>query len=81
MALVLRWFYWSRKHGMPAPHLSKEPNTIKGGVDQTSKLGKVQVAYEGESGTRSVNLCSSRWRLHGNADEEGVSYSLHKMSL
>jgi hypothetical protein len=42
-------------------------------INQTSKFGKVQVQFAGEAGTRSVNLCNTRWRLPGN-NEEGVCY-------
>ena len=42
-------------------------------INQTSKFGKVQVQYAGEAGTRSVNLCTTRWRLPG-VSEEGICY-------
>ena len=42
-------------------------------VNQTSKFGKVQVQFADEAGSRSVNLCNTRWRLPGN-NEEGVCY-------
>ena len=42
-------------------------------INQTSKFGKVQVQFADETGTRSVNLCNTRWRLPGN-NEEGVCY-------
>ena len=32
-------------------------------INQTSKFGKVEVKFEDEDGTRSINLCATRWRL------------------
>jgi hypothetical protein len=42
--------------------------------NQTSKFGKVQVAFEGELGTRDVDLRKTRWRLPGYMTEEAVYY-------
>ena len=42
-------------------------------INQTSKFGKVQVQFADEAGSRSVNLCKTRWRLPGNC-EEGICY-------
>jgi hypothetical protein len=43
-------------------------------INQTSKFKKVEVAYENLSGTQSVDLTKTRWRLPGPAEEEGVFY-------
>jgi hypothetical protein len=43
-------------------------------INQTSKFGKVQVAFEGELGTREVDLRKTRWRLPGYMTEEAVYY-------
>ena len=42
-------------------------------INQVSKFGKVEVAIEGVAGTRSVNLCTTRWRLPGLV-EDGMCY-------
>jgi hypothetical protein len=42
-------------------------------INQTSKFSKVQVQFADETGSRSVNLCNTRWRLPGTS-EEGVCY-------
>ena len=43
-------------------------------INQTSKFGRVQVAYEGELGTREVDLRKIRWRLPGYMTAEAVYY-------
>ena len=42
-------------------------------INQVSKFSKVEVAIEGIAGTRSVNLCTTRWRLPGLV-EDGMCY-------
>ena len=42
-------------------------------INQVSKFGKVEVAIDGVAGTRSVNLCTTPWRLPGLV-EEGICY-------
>ena len=42
-------------------------------INQTSKFSKVQVQFADEAGSRSVNLCNTRWRLPGTS-EEGICY-------
>ncbi len=42
-------------------------------INQVSKFSKVEVAIDGAAGTRSVNLCATRWRSPGLV-EEGVCY-------
>jgi len=43
-------------------------------IGQVSKFTKVEVAFDGEKGTRSVNLCTTRWRLSGVNNDEGICY-------
>ena len=81
----LVWVFKIKQAVSSNPKKSKRPKFATARVvhiNQVSKFGKVEVAIDGVAGTRSVNLCTTRWRLPGLV-EEGICYinELNEMAM
>ena len=72
-------YHRSNRHGPAIRRNLNDLSSLRHGsgtvvhINQVSKFSKVEVAIDGAAGTRSVNLCTTRWRLPGLV-EKGVCY-------